>query len=622
MKKTNEIFEETQREAIINRPHNLFGSVKPITKERFCVQEDKIEFKDSTAVPALIKIFMEAVDNPIDIAIKHKLDNLVIDIKVDSESVTVKDNGPGIPNIKCESLEEFMIFKAFCKYNTSSNYKEFKNQGQKGVNGIGIKGSNTLSTLFIGTSDDGKSKVTVTATDNNLHHKIKEEKTSGTSGVTVKFYPDFKILDGAKIDEEHIKRMYEYILMQSLTYPNITFKFNGKKISYNPKKFVSLFDKTCILEENASYFLAFLPNDTDNFSQLSFVNGLETSKGGSHINYVVDNVVSGIREKLIKKYKTIKPADIKNKLTFTLIAKDVKDIDWDGQTKESITTPNKYWIEYFKDIDFTKITNKILKTPEIIDPITEVYKIKEQLKKNLELKNADKQTNKKPKSEKFMPPIGEWTNIFLAEGDSAANSVSKIIGRQGNGFYAMFGVPPNAYDMDLKEIISSKKMTDLQQILGLQFSKTSQDNINFKNIIITTDFDLPGHFIAGQLFGLFYRFGKNLFEENRIKRLITPLMVVKDSKEKLIKWFYTFDEYREFEEKNIDKKYKYEYKKGLGAWDQDELEYIIEKDGLDNMLEVMTIEDSAELIDDWLSDKKADRRKEMLDGYEFNIMNL
>ena len=221
-----------------------------------------------------------------------------------------------------------------------------------------------------------------------------------------------------------------------------------------------------------------------------------------------------------------------------------------------------------------------------------------------------------------MPPIGEWTNIFLAEGDSASNSISKILGRQGNGFYAMFGVPPNAYDMDLKDIIASKKMIDLQQILGLQFSKTTQDNINFKNIIITTDFDLPGHFIAGQLFGLFYRFGKNLFEEHRIKRLITPLIVVKDSKEKIIKWFYSFDEYRLFEEKNLDKKYVYDYKKGLGSWNQPDLEYIIEQDGLDNMLEVMTIEDSSELIDDWLNDKKADKRKEMLDGYEFNIMNL
>ena len=177
MKKTNMIFEETQREAIINRPHNLFGSVKPISKERFCVSEDSIEYKESTTVPALIKIFMEAVDNPIDVAIKHNLNNMTISIKVDSESIEVSDDGPGIPNIICE-IGEYLVFKAFCKYNTSSNYNEFKNQGQKGVNGIGIKGSNTLSTEFIGISDDGKLKVSVTSTENNLNHSIKETKSS------------------------------------------------------------------------------------------------------------------------------------------------------------------------------------------------------------------------------------------------------------------------------------------------------------------------------------------------------------------------------------------------------------------------------------------------------------
>ena len=623
MKKTNHIFEETQREAIINRPHNLFGSVKPIPKERFCINEETIEFKESTIVPALIKIFMEAIDNPIDISIKHNR-KMKIDITVTKDTITVKDDGTGIPNTK-DDLGEYLAFKAFCKYNTSSNYGDYKNQGQKGVNGLGVKGSNTLSTEFTVINDDGNSKVKIISTENNLHHKISEHKSTGKTGVEVIFKPDFKIIDGGKnneISEEHITRMREYVLMQSLTYPDITFTFNGKKLNYNGKKFISLFNKTSILEEYEDFFVAVTSNEYDDFKQISYVNGLETSKGGTHINYLMDNIVNPIREKLLKKFKGMKPADIRNKLQLILIAKNVKDIDWDGQTKESITTPNKYWSEYFKDIDFTKLTNKILKTPELIDPITEVYRIKEEFKKRQELKNADKAVNKKPKSEKFMPPIGEWKNIFLAEGDSAANSISKILGRQGNGFYAMFGVPPNAYDMELKDIISSKKMTDLQQILGLQFSKTEQDNINFKNIIITTDFDLPGHFIAGQLFGLFYRFGKNLFEEKRIKRLITPLIIVKDSKENIVKWFYSFDEYREFESKNNDKKYKYEYKKGLGSWDQSELEYIIEKDGLENMLEVMTIENSADLIDDWLSDKKADRRKEMLDGYEFNIMNL
>lgn len=209
--------------------------------------------------------------------------------------------------------------------------------------------------------------------------------------------------------------------------------------------------------------------------------------------------------------------------------------------------------------------------------------------------------------------------------NSAQGSISKIVGRQGCGFYAMFGVPPNAYDMPLtgkRSITASPKLKDLKDILGLQYSKTIQDDINFKNIIITTDFDLPGHFIAGQLLGLFYRFGKNLFDEGRIKRFVTPLMVAKDNNNSIKKWFYSFDDYRAYEAKATTK-FKYEYKKGLGSWNQDELEYIIDKDGLENMLEVMVLDDdAAESIDSWLNGARADKRKEMLEGYEFNIMNL
>ena len=603
MKKTEHIFEETQREAIINRPHNLFGSVKPIVKERFCVEEDKVQYKESTTVPALIKIFMEAVDNPIDIAIKHKLNNLVIDIKVDSESITIKDNGPGIPNIKCADLEEYMVYKAFCKYNTSSNYKEFRNQGQKGVNGIGIKGSNTLSTKFIGSSDDGKTKVTVTATENNLHHDIKEEKSSGASGVTVKFYPDFKIIDGKKIDEEHIKRMYEYILMQSLTYPNITFKFNAKKINYTPKKFVSLFDKACILEEQDSFFLAFLPNESDNFAQLSFVNGLETSKGGSHINYVVDNVVAGIREKLIKKYKGIKPADVKNRLTFLLIAKDVKDIDWDGQTKESITTPNKYWIEYFKDIDFNKLVAKILKSPEIIDPITEVYKIKEELKKRQEMKGLDK-TVKKIKSDKYIPSIGRKKFLYLVEGDSAAGGLIPSLGRQDCGYFMLKGKPLNSYDAEQSKFTGNKELSDLYKIIK---------NENYEYIIVASDQDLDGIHIRALLIGFIYKYLPEYKE--RFGFLDTPVIVIKKNKE-VVRWYYNLSDDIPIKTGEVSK-----YMKGLGSHNSDDLKKIVQKEGIENMISLINFNDDS-VIDDWLSSAKADKRKEYIILNEFSIAKV
>ena len=613
----------TERQHIIQRPTMYIGAVDLTASNEYLLINDKIEYTEVKFVPGFIKIINEIIDNSVDVAIKTNFKSSnEISIKMEKDYVEVQDNGTGIPVIK-NSDGHYLPELAWGHARAGSNFDDDENRVQIGMNGVGSYATNCFSSKFIGTSDDGKKSYTITFKDNAQTFIEKESETSGKTGVKVKFYPDLEKFGLKDIDETHKNIIKQRLINLSMTFPEITFKFNGKKLNINTfKKYVLLFNKTAEIYETEDYKFAISPNESDDFKQFSYVNGLKIPDGGTHIDHIINNIVGPIRDKLIKKYSGIKPADIKNKLMVIAFLKNVKNTKFNSQTKEKITNSISEISSYFGNIDFIKITNKILKTPEIIDPITEVYKIKEQLKKNLELKNADKAVNKKPKSEKFMPPIGEWKNIFLAEGDSAANSISKIIGRQGNGFYAMFGVPPNAYDMDLKEIISSKKMTDLQQILGLQFSKTEQDNINFQNIIITTDFDLPGHFIAGQLFGLFYRFGKNLFEEKRIKRLITPLIVVKDNKEKTVTWFYSFDDYREFESKFSESKYKYDYKKGLGSWNQSELEYIIEKDGLENMLEVMTIENSAELIDDWLSDKKADRRKEMLDGYEFNIMSL
>lgn len=613
---------ETQRESIINRPYNLAGSIKHVKKERFTITPDSISLTQTNTVPALMKLFMESVDNPIDMAIKGACTK--IDIKVTKDTISVEDDGAGVSSLK-DKEGVSNVFRAFCIYNSGSNYGEAKGQGQKGVNGIGIKLCTTLSTRMKVVSDDGKRRVTVVATENNLKHKVTESATTSSTGVKIEFKPDFGIIGGTEIDAEHIDRMFEYILIQSLTYPEVTFRFNGKIVRYTPKKFTSLLGESVVLEQEEDYFFAITPNNLDDFRQISYINGLEISKGGSHVDYVVDKIRDGIRAKLIKKYKTIKPADIKNKLMFVMIGRNMHNIDWEGQVKDSINSSAKDMATYFGDVPFDKIVAKILKTPAIMDPITELYRLKAEAAANIALKNADKAPKTKPKSEKFMPPIGSWDNIYVAEGDSASASISKILGRKGNGFYAMFGVPPNAYDMPMtgkNSIVGSKKLTDLKDILGLKYGEKTQKDINFKNIIIATDFDLPGHFITGQLIGLLFRFGRNLFDEKRVKRFVTPLLVVKNTKEDIVTWFYTFEEYQAFATKNKTKKYTYDYKKGLGSWDVEELEEVIAKDGLDNMLEVFVLDDKAEeSIDNWLNKKLADTRKELLEGYTFNIMN-
>jgi len=341
------IVEETQREAILNRPHNLGGSVNLVNKTRFNITPTEITHSDSKSVPALLKIFMEALDNPIDIAIKGGCKT--IDVKVDEKSITVKDDGYGVDTREVDG--ESIVYKAFCKYNTSSNYGDNRGKfAQKGVNGIGIKLTATLSKTFIVESEDKYGRVKLTVTENNLHHDLKEYKPKGKTGVNVYFEPDFSIFDVDSIDETHINRMYEYILMQSLTYPDVSFKFNGKKVSLKPKQFVKMLSEDAVIEEYDDYFIGVVPNESGEFLHLTYMNGLEVSDGGSVTDYISNKVTQVLRDKFIKKYKTIKPQDVKRKLTVIIVGKGMGVINWDSQMKSKITNPMQDIVKYFKDL--------------------------------------------------------------------------------------------------------------------------------------------------------------------------------------------------------------------------------------------------------------------------------
>jgi len=573
-KQTETIVEETQRESIINRPHNLAGSIKRVFKDRYAINESGAEYKTSSTIPALMKLFMEALDNPIDVAIKGGDENVHI------------------------------LYKAMCKYNTSSNYTDQKGQGQKGVNGIGIKLCSTLSTYFEAITDDGIKQVQLVATQNNLKHTIKESKTTKKTGVKVTFEPDFNIFDCDSIDEEHIARMYEYTLIQSLTYPNIKFTFNGKKVNCTAKKFLSLFGDDYILEQSDDYFFAFYPNDSDEFKQISFINGLETSKGGSHIDYVTNIVVNNVRTLLLKKYKTLKPADVKNKLLCVVIAKNMKNIDWDGQTKESITSPMSVMKDYFEDTNFENLSKTIFKNKAFIEPITEVYRIKEEFKRRQDMKALTKPV-KKIKSEKYFPPIGEKKRLFIAEGDSAIGGLIPVLGRKGNGFYALKGAPLNCIQATHDKFLKNVEMSELFKIINAE---------GYEEIVFATDADLDGIHIRGLLMGFFKKMLPKQLDNLGV--LFTPVKVIKKGG-KPVRWSYDLNG-----ELTAKAGEQFKYVKGLGTWNDKDLKYIIEKDGLGAMIKKLVFnENSFDVIDKWL-EKDTQYRKELISNNDFSIVKL
>ncbi len=613
----------SDREHIRQRPAMYIGGVDLAESMEYVLEDNKMVLKSVSYVPGLIKIINELIDNAVDVAIKSDFTSgTTISVNMNETTISVEDNGSGIPIQKVDG--HFLPELCWNHARAGSNFDDDENRTQMGMNGVGSYATACFSKKFVGETNDGSKGYQITIKNGaESFTETDEHKGKSKQGTRVTFQPDLDMFGLDIVDEQHQAIIKQRLINLGMSFPQITFKFNKRKISTGTfKSYVKMFSDDFEIYETEDYKFAVLPNEEDDFRQFSYVNGLKIPDGGTHIETISWNVVDGLRTRLVKKYKTIKPGDIKNKLMIIAFLKNFKNPKFNSQSKEKITNSLAETKAYLGDIPYKEITWKLFKNSEIMDPITETYRLKEELARRKELKNADKKSKKKPKSEKFMPPIGDWDNIFLAEGDSAANSISKILGRKGNGFYAMFGVPPNAYDMKLSSIIKSQKLMDLKEIVGLQYSETVQDDINFKNIIITTDFDLPGHFITGQLIGLFMRFGRNLIEEGRLQRLVTPLIVATNAKEELIDWFYTFDEYRAFEKKNLSKKYSYDYRKGLGSWDVEELNIVIQKDGLENMLEVFELDDKAEEnIDNWLNGGSAHKRKEMLTGFEFNIMS-
>jgi DNA gyrase/topoisomerase IV subunit B len=623
-----EIKQLSQIDHVLHRPSMYIGSVALEQHQEFMLlNEDSTTFTLGTRdyIPGLIKLFNEVIDNSIDeyVRTNGKYANK-ISVKMTDKIFECVDNGRGIPNTKMKTLNgdtKYQAEVAFTEMLSGANY-ENDDEATIGTNGLGSKAAAIFSNKTVINNDDGKIRITIT-TKNNLSEVSVKESSSTASGVHTKMWPDLAYFGVDEMSITDFNIIKERLLHLSISYPGIVFKFNGKSLRLNNKKYFEMFNIKEYVNVNENVSIGISHSPSDQFEHFSLVNGLLTRKGGSHIKLISDELIAPIRAKLVKKFKTIKPGDIRQKIRVVVIFKNFMNARYTSQTKEELTNAERDIKTYLGTYSgtFDKFTKKILKNEDIMLPITELFLLKEQAKQNAELKKLDK-NKKKPKSEKFMPPIGSWTNCFVCEGDSAANSVSKILGRNGNGFFAMFGVPLNAYDANISAIIKSIKMIELKNILGLEFGSTVQNKINFRNIIITTDYDLPGHFITGQLIGLFFKFGKNLFEEGRIKRFVTPLLVATDSKENIVTWFYSFDDYKEFEAKNKSKKYHYDYKKGMGSWDPEELETVIKKDGLDAMLETFVLDENAkQTIENWLG-KNSQARKDYLSDYKFDIMSI
>lgn len=412
---SNEFKTLTDREHILLRPAMYIGAVDLTKTQEYVLEDNKMNLQEISYVPGLIKIINEVIDNSVDVAIKTKFEySNKIDIKIDSVSVSVKDNGTGIP-IKKMQDGKYIPLAAWGSAKSGSNFSDDANRTQIGMNGVGSYATNCFSKKFIGRTDDGKNSYEVQFENNASMHKEKLG-SSKQPGTEVQFYPDLERFGIKEIDSTHIKVIEQRLINLSMSFPEVTFKLNGKKINSGSfKKFAEMFGDDPVILETEKYRYAILYNTEDDFRHFSYVNGLKIPEGGTHIEAVIEPVVSGVREKLQKKYKDIKPADIRNKLLVIAFLKDLPNPKFNSQTKEKITNSRSELVAYLGNIDLVKLTNMVLKNKPIIDGITEIYRIKEEFKKRQDLKSLNKV--KKIKSDKYISALKRKKYLMLVEGE-------------------------------------------------------------------------------------------------------------------------------------------------------------------------------------------------------------
>ena len=582
----------TPREHVRERIGMYMGSAAREEVERFVLGS----WKTAVYVPALSKMIDEILDNSIDEAIRtnFKFANK-IDVSINGNSVTVSDNGRGIPQEEVfDSTTQEKILRpvaAWTRVNAGTSFDD--ERVTIGTNGVGSSATNFLSTEFTGRTWQNDNLLEVYCTDGGLNTKVKIKKRSG-SGTEVSFTPDFAIFEVDSIDSlDTVELVQDRLTSLQMAFPEITFSFNKKRIQIRDmKRYAEMFieDGASVVIEKSENLSLFFAASNDGFRTNSFINGVNTRQGGTYVEHLVNNIVDELLVIIKKKHKVeVTKSVIKNGLTFVMFARNFVNPKFDSQTKERLTNPVSNIREHHEAStihDFKYIARKIFAANDIVEPI-----IAAQLAKKL----ADDRRNaivaqkklKKVKVAKHIAASSDDALLALVEGDSAMGFLLKVRDSSKLGAYPLRGVIMNTWDMKPADVLKNKELSELVAILGLDINDpNSVDNMTYGGVATLTDADHDGAgHITPLIIAFFYKFWPRLLSEKRIHITRSPIMISTNGKD--VKWFFTYAEANEF--KSTCKGYNHRYIKGLGSLTEQEYDRVINNPVLDTV----TIDDAS-----------------------------
>ena len=646
----NEIYQKkTQKEHIKDAPDTYVGAVEPDEVTNWSFNNDgQLEFYKYNWTPAFYKLFDEAIVNCRDQFIrlqqKEKTgeDDIIpvtmIDVAVDKDTgiITLMNDGNGIDVAQHPEHKLWIPEMIFGHLMTSTNYKKSEKKIVGGKNGFGIKLVFIYSKWArIETVDHIRKKKYTQEFKNNLDIIEKPKITKASNAkpfVKISFLPDYERFGMTGITDDMFnlfkKRTYD---IAAITDKSVKVRFNHTMIPIRTlEQYINLYiggDKSQtkrIFEKNGTrweYCVCLSP--VDEFTQVSFVNGVYTSKGGKHIEYILNQLVKKIIVYIEKRRKIkVKPAAIKEQLML-FVNCVVENPSFDSQTKDYMNTPISKFGSKCEITD--KFVDKVVKMG-VMEAAISLTEIKDN-------KAAKKTDGRKSKTVRNIPKLidANWAGgtrssdcvLILCEGDSAKAGIVSGLSKEDRNKFGVFplkGKLMNTKDMLQSRINDNAEITNIKKIIGLETNKVYSDAADTKkclrygHILFMTDQDLDGSHIKGLCVNLFHSQWRELLQlDNFLGFMNTPIIKAKKGSQE--KSFYSESKYKEWKQSNNNGKgWKIKYFKGLGTSTAKEFkEYFADKKMVYFKHNGASCDDA---IDMAFNKKRADDRKIWLGSYD------
>ncbi|MFM7672785.1 MAG: DNA topoisomerase IV subunit B [Bacteroidota bacterium] len=496
-------------------------------------------------------------DDGIYVLVKEVVDNCIdeftmgygktVEISIEGKTVTVRDYGRGIPLGK--------VVDVVSKINTGAKYDSKAFQKSVGLNGVGTKAVNALSSFFKVTAVRESKEKTAEFNQGTLTKEHKESKTTESNGTMVSFIPDETIFRNYKFIPEYLEnQIWNYCFLNA-----------GLKIQFNGKSFQSKNGLLDLLERKSNadeirypiihlkgedIEVAITHNNDYGEDIYSFVNGQHTTQGGTHQQAFREAFVKTIRDFYKKDYDA---SDIRTGIVAAVSVRVVEPV-FESQTKTklgsiNVVTDGPSMRQFVGDFLSKELDNYLHKNPSVADALKKRIEQSERERKELagikklanerakkanlhnrKLRDCRFHFNEEPPSrgkEEYVSKQHE-TTIFITEGDSASGSITKARNVETQAVFSLRGKPLNCFGLTKKVVYENEEFNLLQHALNIE---EGLEGLRYNNVVIATDADVDGMHIRLLLMTFFLQFFPDLVKHEKVYVLETPLFRVRNKQE-------------------------------------------------------------------------------------------